>query len=89
MTEASFAALYFQNNAFNLTTDIRNVGRLPRNRYVLQTLIGPPNFAAGNDTSRKSTFYPLLLLVRCSLQHFSSPFGALTCTSLKASTRSR
>ncbi|GFS33261.1 hypothetical protein TNIN_390791 [Trichonephila inaurata madagascariensis] len=47
-----------QNNVFNLTTDIREMlDGLPRNRYVLQTLIGPPNFA-GNDTNRKSIVLP-------------------------------
>ncbi|GFY57639.1 hypothetical protein TNIN_404871 [Trichonephila inaurata madagascariensis] len=70
------------------TTDIEiKVGRLPRNRYVLQTPSSDPLISRGNDTSRKVSFYPLLL-VRCSLSNTLARPCALTCT-LKASTRSR
>ncbi|GFY53169.1 hypothetical protein TNIN_249441 [Trichonephila inaurata madagascariensis] len=45
-----------------------------------------PNFA-GNDTSRKYRFTPLLLVKIFAFKHFSSHFGALTCT--EASGRGR
>ncbi|GFY53171.1 hypothetical protein TNIN_249461 [Trichonephila inaurata madagascariensis] len=79
-----------QNNVFNLTTDIKEMlDELPCwHNSVLQTLIGPPNFA-GNDTSRKVSFLPPRfcssdIRFPTALAHF----GALTCT-LRLRTRSR
>ncbi|GFY39210.1 hypothetical protein TNIN_422721 [Trichonephila inaurata madagascariensis] len=58
---------------------------LPRNSSVLQTPIGPPNFAGERYSS---TFLPPSNRQMVAFQHFSSHFDALTCT-LRLRTGSR
>ncbi|GFY64142.1 hypothetical protein TNIN_16851 [Trichonephila inaurata madagascariensis] len=78
MHEASFA-LISQNNVFNLTTDIRNVGRASAQQPVLQTPHWTPHFLRGT-TSRKVSLLPPSARQIFAFQHFSSHFGALTRT---------
>ncbi|GFY40864.1 hypothetical protein TNIN_121761 [Trichonephila inaurata madagascariensis] len=56
-----------------------NVGRASAQQLRPSDPHWTPHFA-GNDTSRKVSFFPPSNRQMVAFQHFSSPFDALTCT---------